>query len=74
MEIGIKMVSNIGKIIGEFSEQILKFSDDAYKQGWLIYLLVGLLVLFIILLFQRATYISDPNVILNITTNITKVR
>ena len=67
------MVSNIGKIIGEFSEQILKFSDDAYKQGWLIYLLVGLLVLFIILLFQRGTYIPEPDLLLNVTRNITKV-
>ena len=71
MEIDIKMAMNIGKIIGEFSEQILKFSDDAYKQGWLIYLLVGLLVLFIILLFQRTTYIPDPSAISNITRNIT---
>ncbi len=60
---------DISKVIGEFSETILKVFDNAYKQGWLIYLLVILIVLFIVLLFQRTTYV--PEVIYNITNNIT---
>ena len=65
------MAMDIGKIIGEFSEQTLKFFDNAYRQGWLIYLLVILIVLFVVLLFQRTTYIPEADVILNITKNIT---
>ncbi len=63
------MAMDIGKIIEEFSEQTLKFFDNAYRQGWLIYLLVGIIVLFVILLFQRTTYM--PEVIYNVTINIT---
>lgn len=64
---------DIMEIFGQFSEQTLKFFDDAYKQGWLIYLLVGLLVLFIVLLFQRGTYSPDPTAIVNATKDIIKV-
>ena len=63
---------DIMEIVGQFSEQTLKFFDDAYKQGWLIYLLVGLLVLFVVLLFQRGTYTPDSSAILNITADITR--
>ena len=64
---------DIMEIFGQFSEQTLNFFDDAYKQGWLIYLLVGLLVLFVILLFQRGTYLPDPTAIANATKDIIKV-
>lgn len=61
---------DIMEVVGEFSEQTLKFFDNAYQQGWLIYLLVILLVLFVVLLFQRGTYIPDPSVISNVTSAV----
>ena len=60
---------DIGKILGEFAETTLKFFDNAYKQGWLVYLLAILLVLFVVLLFQRSTYVPEVDLILNATVN-----
>ncbi len=51
---------DIPKILGDLAGTIFKFFDDAYNQGWLLYLLVILLVLFVVLLFQRSTYIATP--------------
>jgi len=42
---------DIMKIVGGLTEGILKFFDDAYRDGWLFYLLGGLILLFILGMF-----------------------
>lgn len=37
----------IGNVFGE----VIKFLDDAYKQGYLLYLIVGLIVLAVFVIF-----------------------
>ncbi len=49
-------MGDIGKGIDGITSGILKFFDNAYKEGWLIYLIIILVVLFVVLLFQRTTY------------------
>ena len=45
--------SPIVKIIAGFFNQIVKFLDNAYNEGWLLYLIVGLIALvFIVVMFN----------------------
>ena len=41
--------SPIVKIIASFFNQIVKFFDTAYQEGWLLYLIVGLIALVVII-------------------------
>ena len=38
-------------MIGDLFGQVIKFFDDAYKEGYLLYLVVGMIVLVVFLIF-----------------------
>jgi len=44
---------NIMQIFDDIIDGISSFSDEAYKEGWLWYLLIGLVVLFVIIIFYN---------------------
>ena len=42
------------KIIGDVINSIISIFDDAYREGYLLYLLIGIIILFlIIIIFNR---------------------
>jgi hypothetical protein len=40
-------------ILGDIIDGIIGFSDDAYNKGYLVYLLIALIVIFIIVMIQK---------------------
>lgn len=43
--------SPIVKIVGGLFGQLVKFLDTAYREGWLLYLIIGLILLAMIIIF-----------------------
>ncbi len=44
-------VPDIGKIIGDFMEVVIKFFDNAFQQGWL-WMFLGGIILFVIIIMM----------------------
>ncbi len=42
--------SPIIKIVAGFVSQVIKFFDNAYEEGWLLYLVIGLVALLLIII------------------------
>lgn len=38
-------------MIGDIFGQVIKFFDNAYREGWLTYLIVGLIILVVFIIF-----------------------
>ena len=38
-------------IVGDSFGQVIKFFDMAYKEGWLLYLIIGMIILVIFVIF-----------------------
>lgn len=39
------------KILGDTFGQLIKFLDEAYREGWLLYLIAGIIILVVFVVF-----------------------